>query len=178
MSQCRLRKVDTSEKAKHRCVIFWRTLQHCGCPAFKAARIIKDTHNIFHISAPNSFLRHVCLLVFSKSKLVDLCEAILCELVSRFFICVELLGSFACDTFIRSAWGASSPNLVLVGPLTKPHVHLRFRKGLIFRTPRRGIYHWKLHVPGNFGFQACTCLDCYWVGSLDFNFLGNNGVFH
>ena len=23
-----------------------------------------------------------------------------------------------------------------------------------------------------------TSLDCYWVGSLDFNFLGNNGVFH
>ena len=23
-----------------------------------------------------------------------------------------------------------------------------------------------------------SCLDCYWVGSLDVNFLGNEGVFH
>ena len=25
---------------------------------------------------------------------------------------------------------------------------------------------------------VCCFLDCYWVGSLDFNFLGNRGVFH
>ena len=52
-------------------------------------------------------------------------------------------------------------------------------------TPHsRGIYKWGMARAANLGESEentkvpFSLLDCYWVGSVDFNFLGNQGVFH
>ena len=45
------------------------------------------------------------------------------------------------------------------------------------RRHARNLFNHTFYVQGEF-MQPLQDLDCYWVGSLDFNFLGNQGVFH